>query len=115
MIGMDETELKEFDNENDLDYIDEVEKEKEERYWLCLHCGDMKTNSEMMGDLMKDERKTKGKGGLIECPICKSDDMTYDEIEYATCDEIIQRVSCNACSAQFTESWKPMNWEMVKQ
>jgi len=56
----------------------------------------------------------KGKGGLSECPKCKSEDIeTYDS-DYPDHQTGIMKVHCNKCSAKYTELWKAVDWEEVE-
>jgi len=52
--------------------------------------------------------KLKGKGELVKCPACKSDDIEVIDRAYGG-----QTVLCNKCDKKFVETWEAVSWEEV--
>jgi len=62
---------------------------------------------------LKFNQTLKGKGGIGECPACKSTDISATDREFIGYKEMIQDVECNNCGKSFKETWKAIAWEEV--
>lgn len=56
-------------------------------------------------------KKLKGKGELIRCPFCGSDNISANPEKDWFGGGMCQNVECENCKKEFRENWKPISWE----